>query len=57
MLTTILNVFALFIGFFAVLTFAVLFAFFLFIMFACVSIGWREINSTPIENIWQRLKK
>jgi hypothetical protein len=57
MLTTILNVFALFIAFFAVLTFAVFFAFFLFIMFACVSIGWREINSTPIENIWQRLKK
>jgi hypothetical protein len=57
MLITILNVFALFIGFFAVLLFAVLFAFFLFIMFACVSIGWREINSTPIENIWQRLKK
>jgi hypothetical protein len=57
MLITILNLFALFIGFFAVLIFAVLFAFFLFIMFACVSIGWREINSTPLDDLWQRIKK
>jgi hypothetical protein len=57
MLITILNVFAIFIAFFAVLTFAVLFAFFLFIMFACVSIGWREINSTPMADLWQRIKK
>ena len=57
MLITILNVFAIFIAFFAVLIFAVLFAFFLFIMFACVSIGWREINSTPITDLWQRIKK
>jgi hypothetical protein len=57
MLITILNVFAIFIAFFAVLTFAVLFAFFLFIMFACVSIGWREINSMPIADLWQRIKK
>jgi membrane-associated protease RseP (regulator of RpoE activity) len=57
MLLTILNIFALFIAIFAVIIFTVLFAFFLFIMFACVFIGWREINSTPISEIWQRLKK
>lgn len=57
MLLTILNMFALIVAVFAVIIFAVLFAFFLFIMFACVCIGWREINSTPIADIWQRLKK
>ena len=49
--------FALFVAIFAVIIFTVLFAFFLFIMFACVFIGWKEINSTPISEIWQRLKK
>jgi hypothetical protein len=57
MLMTILNIFALFIAVFAVVTFTVMFAFFLFIMFACVCIGWKEINSMPIAEIWQRIKK
>jgi hypothetical protein len=34
-----------------------LFAFFLFIMFACTFIGWKEINSMPVADIWQKLKK
>jgi hypothetical protein len=49
--------FALFIAIFAVITFAALFTFFLFIMFACVLIGWKEINSMPVADIWQRIKK
>jgi hypothetical protein len=57
MLMTILNIFALFIAVFAVVIFTVMFAFFLFIMFACVCIGWKEINSMPIAEIWQRIKK
>ena len=57
MLMTILNMFALFIAIFAVITFVALFAFFLFIMFACVWIGWKEINSMPITDIWQKIKK
>ena len=40
-----------------VLIFVVVFSFFLFIMFACVYIGWIEIRSMPISDIWQRIKK
>jgi len=57
MLMTIRNIFALFIAIFAVVIFTVMFAFFLFIMFAWVCIGWKEINSMPIAEIWQRIKK
>jgi hypothetical protein len=57
MLMTILNIFALFIAIFAVVIFTVMFAFFLFIMFACTFIGWKEINSMPVSDIWQKLKK
>jgi hypothetical protein len=57
MIVTILNMFALFVATFAVLIFVVVFAFFLFIMFACVYIGWMEIRSMPITEIWERIKK
>jgi hypothetical protein len=57
MIVTILNMFALFVATFAVLIFVVVFSFFLFIMFACVYIGWMEIKSMPITEIWERVKK
>ena len=57
MIVTILNLFALFVATFAVLIFVVVFSFFLFIMFACVYIGWMEIKSMPITEIWERIKK
>lgn len=57
MIYTILNVFAIFIATVAVLIFILLFGFFIFIMYACVYIGWKEINSVSIFEIWERLKK
>jgi len=57
MIVTILNMFALFVATFAVIIFVVIFSFFLFIMFACVYIGWMEIRSMPLSDIWQRIKK
>jgi len=57
MLMTILNLFALFVAVFAVLIFAIVFSFFLFIMFACVYIGWMEIKAMPITEIWERIQK
>ena len=57
MIVTVLNMFALFVATCAVLIFIVVFAFFLFIMFACTFIGWKEINSMPVSDIWQKLKK
>jgi hypothetical protein len=57
MILTLLNMFALFVATFAVLIFAVVFSFFLFIMFACVYIGWMEIKSMPIPEIWNRITK
>jgi hypothetical protein len=57
MMLTILNMFALFVATCAVLIFAVMFSFFLFIMFACVYIGWMEIKSMSIPQIWNRITK
>lgn len=57
MILTILNMFALFVAVFAVLIFVVVFTFFLFIMFACVYIGWIEIKSMSLTDIWERIKK
>lgn len=57
MMLTLLNMFALFVATFAVLIFAVVFSFFLFIMFACTYIGWMEIKSMPIPDIWKRISK
>jgi hypothetical protein len=57
MIVTILNMFALFVATCAVLIFAVVFAFFLFIMFACVYIGWREIKGMPLSELWERIQK
>lgn len=57
MIVTILNMFALFVATFAVLIFVVVFSFFLFIMFACIYIGWMEIKAMPIAEIWEKIKK
>jgi len=57
MIVTILNMFALFVATCAVLIFAVVFAFFLFIMFACTYIGWNEIKDKSISSLWERIKK
>jgi len=57
MIVTILNMFALLLATFAVLIFAVVFAFFLFIMYACVYIGWREIKGMPLSELWNRIQK
>ena len=56
MILTLLNIFALFVATFAVLIFMVIFGFFLFIMFACVYIGWGEIKDKSISSIWNQLK-
>ena len=57
MLMTILNMFALFVATCAVLIFAVMFSFFLFIMYACVHVGWLEIKSKSLTEIWNRINK
>jgi hypothetical protein len=57
MLMTILNMFALLLATFAVLIFAVMFSFFLFIMYACVHIGWKEIKGMPLFELWNRIHK
>jgi len=57
MILTILNIFALFVATFAVLIFMVIFGFFLFIMFACVYIGWNDIKDKSISSIWDKIKK
>jgi hypothetical protein len=57
MIITILNMFALFVAVFAVLIFVIIFGFFLFIMFACVYIGWMEIKAMSIPDILERIKK
>ena len=57
MIVTILNMFALFLATFAVLIFAVVFSFFLFIMYACVYIGWKEIRGMGLGDIWNKVTK
>jgi len=57
MIATLMNVFALFVATFAVLIFAVLFIFFLFMVYACIFLGWMEIKSMSIPQIWNRINK
>ena len=57
MIVTILNMFALFVATCAVMIFAVVFIFFLFIMYACVYIGWKEIKGMPLSELWERIQK
>lgn len=57
MFETIINLLILFVASCAMLIFMALFGFFLFIMFACVYIGWNEIKDKSISNIWERIKK
>ena len=57
MMLTILNVFALFVATFAILTFAVLFIFFMFMVYACVYLGWKEMKTMSIPQLWNRINK
>jgi hypothetical protein len=57
MIVTILNLFALFLATFAVLIFVVVFSFFLFIMYACAHIGWKEIKGISLSELWNRIQK
>jgi hypothetical protein len=57
MIVTILNMFALFIATCAVLIFMVVFSFFLFIMYACIHIGWKEIKGMSLSELWERIQK
>jgi hypothetical protein len=57
MIFSILNMFALLLATFAVLMFIAVFSFFLFIMYACIHIGWKEIKGVPLSELWERIKK
>jgi hypothetical protein len=57
MLATIINLLALFVATFAIIIFMLIFGFFVFIMFACTYIGWHEIKSMSIPDIWERIRK
>jgi hypothetical protein len=57
MITTIVNLLALFVATFAIIIFMLIFGFFVFIMFACTYIGWQEIKAMPIPDIWERIRK
>ncbi len=57
MIGTIINLLILFVATFAILIFMAVFGFFLFIMFACVYIGWEHIKGMPIPDIWEKIKK
>jgi hypothetical protein len=57
MIYSIMNLLVLVITAFAVIIFAAVFGFFLFIMFACVYFGWMHIRSMPLAEIWDRIKR
>ncbi len=57
MFGTIINLLILFVATFAILIFMAVFGFFLFIMFACVYVGWNEVKDKSISSIWGRIKK
>ena len=57
MMLTIMNVFALFVATFAILIFAMLFLFFMFMVYACIYLGWMEMKSMSITQLWNRITK
>jgi len=57
MFGTIINLLILFVATFAIIIFMAVFGFFLFIMFACVYIGWNEVKDKSISGMWNRIKK
>jgi hypothetical protein len=57
MITTIVNLLALFVATFAIIIFMLIFSFFVFIMFACMYIGWNETKNLSIPELWNRIKK
>ena len=57
MFGTIVNLLVLFVATFAIVIFMVMFGFFLFIMFACIYIGWGHIKGMPLSELWNRIQK
>ncbi len=57
MFGTIINLLILFVATFAIIIFMAVFGFFLFIMFACVYVGWNEVKDKSISGLWDRIKK
>jgi hypothetical protein len=57
MMLTIMNIFALFVATFAILIFAMLFLFFMFMIYACIYLGWMEMKSMSIPQLWNRITK
>lgn len=57
MFETIINLLILFVASFAMIIFMALFGFFLFIMFACVYIGWNEVKGMSLSQVWDKIKK
>jgi hypothetical protein len=57
LIATIANLLILLVATFAILIFALVFGFFVFIMFACVYIGWQEIKGMPVSEIWEKFNK
>jgi hypothetical protein len=57
MFETIINLLILFVASCAMLIFMALFGFFLFIMFACVYIGWNEVKGMSLSQVWDKIKK
>ena len=57
MMLTIMNVFAIFVATFAILIFAMLFLFFTFMVYACLYLGWKEMKTMSIPQLWNRITK
>ena len=57
MIATIANLLVLFVATVAIISFMLVFSFFVFIMFACTYIGWQEIKAMPVSEMWEKLQK
>lgn len=57
MITTIVNLLTLFVATFAMLIFMLVFGFFVFIMFVCTYIGWQEIKTMSVQEMWRKITK
>ena len=57
MITTIVNLLTLFVATFAMLIFMLVFGFFVFIMFVCTYIGWQEIKTMSVREMWRKITK
>ena len=57
MMITIFNILIIFVATFAMLIFAMLFVFFMFMVYACLYLGWKEMKNISIPQIWNRINK